>query len=299
MRLIHGFEMLLLAALWGLSFYFMRASGHEFGPVTLIFLRTLLAAICLTPLLLYKNLLSESLRHWKHLFAVGVLNSALPFTLFSIATLSLEAGFTSMLNATAPMFGALFGALWLKQTLSVTAVAGIILGFIGVSSLVADNGITLSGSLYAITAAIAGSACYGIAACYSKKYLNGVAPLTVATGSQWMSALMLIIPSIYLWPSQTISAQAWWNVVLLGTVSTALAYVMYYHLIKCIGAIKAITVAYLVPVFGILWGVLLLDEQISLSQSVSGILVLFGVSLTTGIKINFAALKAMIASKVK
>lgn len=286
MPIIYFLEMLLLAALWGLSFYFMRASGHEFGPVTLVFLRTLLAALFLTPILVRRHLVTVTLKHWRPLFMIGLLNSALPFTLFSLSTLTLEAGLTSILNATAPMFGALIGAFWLKTPLKPSNLVGIFVGFFGVSILVSGQGFTANASIVAIIAAISGSLCYGIAACYSKKYLNNVPAMAVTAGSQWMAALMLLIPGLLYWPSQPVSQQAWLHVVLLGILSTAFAYVIYYHLINAIGAVKAITVAYLVPVFGVLWGALLLAETLSTNQLMGGGLILLGVSLATGISLR-------------
>ncbi len=299
MRPIYIIEMLVLAAFWGLSFYFMRVSSHEFGPVTLIFLRTLSAALFLTPVFLYKQLLAESIKHWRHMFMVGLLNSAIPFTLFSFSTLTLEAGITSILNATAPMFGAIIGVFWLKASLTKTNILGIFIGFFGVSILVSGQGLTLETGKVAVLAAISASVCYGIAASYTKKYLQDASPLAVATASQWMSALMLLVPSLLLWPAEPVSQQAWINVALLGVVSTALAYVMYFHLINRIGAVKAITVAYLVPVFGVLWGSLLLGEVLTTNQTIGALLVLIGVSLATGFKLKSKAQQTIVASERK
>ena len=290
MPFIYFLEMLILAAAWGIAFYFMRASGHEFGPVAFIFMRTLTAAIVLTPCLLSRNIRRAIKSHWWPITVVGVLNSVIPFILFSYATLSLQAGLTSIINGTAPIFGAIVGALWLRQQLDGLKILGIAISFAGVIALVALQGLDWQYTVLPILSALGGSLLYGVAACYNKKYLVQVPPLAIAAGSQWMSAIILLPAGLLLWPQHTISATAWSHVIALGAVSTAFAYILYFHLIQQIGAIKAITVAYLVPVFGVLWGILLLDESLSLTQGISSIIVLIGVILTTGVTLNSRAI---------
>jgi len=124
---------------------------------------------------------------------------------------------------------------------------------------------------------------YGIAACMMKKWLQGVKPLVVATGSQAMASVMLAPFALATLPETMPSVNAWVNAVALAVGGTGIAYILYFKLIADIGPAKAITVAYLVPLFGIIWGVLFLQEHLSIQTIVGGLMILFGVALTTGV----------------
>ncbi len=108
-------ELFILAAIWGASFLFMRIAAPEFGPILLMTLRVAIASLCLMPLLIYYQQVNELKGYWNHLFVVGLLSTALPFSLFGYATLSLTAGVTSVLNTMTPMFGVLIGLFWFKE----------------------------------------------------------------------------------------------------------------------------------------------------------------------------------------
>ncbi|KXI29650.1 DMT family transporter [Paraglaciecola hydrolytica] len=277
-------ELLLLSAIWGASFLFMRNTSAEFGPIMLITLRTGIAALVLIPFVLYKKQWNLMCRYWLPILLVALTNTAIPFCLFSYSTLYLGAGYASLLNATAPMFAALVGFYWLKDNLSLIAVVGLIIGFIGVLLLsLARQNTDFETSLLPILAALCATFLYGVAACLTKRYLQGVNSLAIATGSQCFAVLVLAPLSLVYWPSSMPNMQSWWQVLALGVFCTALAYILYFRLIANIGAAKAITVAYLVPVFGILWGISFLNEHLTLQMWLGAALVLFGVALTTGL----------------
>ncbi|WP_259365433.1 DMT family transporter [Colwellia sp. BRX10-3] len=285
-------ELLLLAAIWGASFMFMRVGAPEFGPIVFTTLRTGIAAIFLIMcLVLFKE--TKALKgRWRDIFVVGALNTAIPFALFSFATLTLTAGTASVLNATAPMFGAIVAYLWLKDKLSLSAIFGLFIGFIGVYLLVSDNlhfGMELTeesvnkNALLPTLAAMLAALCYGISANYTKKYLSTIKPLALAAGSQIAATAMLLPLSLFFIPETLPSTNAIWSVILIGVICTGVAYILFFRLIAQLGPAKAISVTYLIPAFGILWGALFLGETISLMMVIGGSVILFGVALTTGV----------------
>ena len=283
MKLQDSAELLILAAIWGASFMFMRTATPEFGAIVLVEVRTAIAALCLLPLLLLRRRMPDLKRHWREILFVGIVNTAVPFCLFSYATMMLGAGVGAVLNATAPMFGALIAFLWLKDRLSYLAVIGLFIGFAGVSVLASARGtVAFSLSIMPILAALGATSAYGLAACYTKRNLAGVNALAIAAGSQVFAALVLLPFAIVTWPTNSPSLDAWLQVVILGVACTGVAYILYFRLIANVGAPRAMTVGYMVPVFGVLWGVIFLDETISKALLAGAGLILFGVSLTTG-----------------
>ncbi|GAB5380184.1 MAG: DMT family transporter [Aliiglaciecola sp.] len=283
MRLQDSFELILLASVWGASFLFMRSATPEFGAIALVVVRTGIAALCLLPLLLISKKWGVIKQYWRPILFVGIVNTAIPFCLFSHATVSLGAGLASILNATAPMFGAIVAFLWLKDRLSKLAVFGLMLGFSGVVVISsARTGVDLSTSTMPILLALASTCAYGIAACYTKQFLSGVNTLAIATGSQIFATLVLAPLALWFWPEVNPSNDAWLQVIVLGVFCTGLAYILYFRLIENIGAPRAITVAYLVPVFGVMWGMIFLNETLSALMVAGAGLILFGVGLTTG-----------------
>ncbi|MGJ8681458.1 DMT family transporter [Paraglaciecola sp.] len=277
-------ELLILSALWGASFLFMRTTTGDFGPVMLVTLRTGIAALALLPFFIYKKLFPEFKRQWKPIFFLAIANTAVPFCLFSYSTYHLGAGYSSILNATAPMFGALVGFFWLKDNLSKIAIFGLFLGFMGVLLLSLSKIYDVVEVVYLpILAALVATFGYGLSACFSKKYLTGISSLTVAAGSHYFSLLTLFPISLFFWPEANPSLNSWIQVVILGLFCTGIASIMYFRLIANIGAEKAITVAYLVPVFGVIWGIAFLQETMTLNMLLGACLVLVGVALTTGV----------------
>jgi drug/metabolite transporter (DMT)-like permease len=285
-------ELLLLAAIWGASFMFMRVGAPEFGPIVFAALRTGIAAIFLiTCLVLFKE--TKALKgRWRDIFVVGALNTAIPFTLFSFATLTLTAGTASVLNATAPMFSAIVAYIWLKDKLSLSAMFGLVIGFIGVYLLVSDNlhfdieftdKSVENNALLPTLAAMLAALCYGISANYTKKNLSTIKPLALAAGSQISATTMLLPLSLFFIPETLPSSNAMWSVLLIGVICTGVAYILFFRLIAQLGPAKAISVTYLIPAFGILWGALFLGETISLMMLLGGGIILFGVALTTGV----------------
>ena len=284
MPIKYTFELVLLAAVWGASFIFMRTTTPEFGPIMLVTLRTGIAALFLLPFLLKAKLLSQLRIHWLAILIVGLINTAIPFCLFSYSTLYLGAGYASVINATAPMFGAIIGFWWLKEHLSWLAIFGLLVGFCGILLLsIAREAAFTAQALLPVIAALLATFLYGTAACYAKKRLQGIQAITVATGSQCFAFLCLAPFSLAFWPQQMPSLVSCLQVLALGIVCTAFAYILYFRLIANVGSVKAITVAYLVPVFGVLWGAIFLDEQLNAGMWLGAAFIILGLALTTGL----------------
>lgn len=285
-------ELLLLAAIWGASFMFMRVGSPEFGPILFTTFRTGIGAAFLIVCLMYYKETKALNGRWRDIFIVGALNTAIPFALFGYATLTLTAGTTSVLNATTPMFGAIVAYFWLKDKLTIRAVLGLIIGFIGVYLLVMENlhlgnrnanSVASTQVILPTLAAMLGAICYGISANYTKKNLSTIKPLALAAGSQIAATTMLLPLSLFFIPATLPSTAAIGAVVLIGIICTGVAYIIFFRLIAQLGPAKAISVTYLIPAFGIFWGALFLGETISKMMILGTGVILLGVALTTSV----------------
>ncbi|MBD2106090.1 DMT family transporter [Nodosilinea sp. FACHB-13] len=280
MRKIDIAELLLLAALWGGSFLFMRVAAPVLGPLWLIEIRVVLAGCALLPMVAHLNLWSELRQHWRALLVVGSINSAIPFVLLAFASLSLPAGLTSILNSTAPLFGTVVAAVWLQETLTLTRWIGFGLGFVGVVILVGWQPIMATpGFGWAVAAGLVAAFMYAIAAPYIRQNLAGVSPWTITAGSLWGAALTLLPALPFTVPHQMPTPTVVAAVVALALLSTACAYLLYFRLIQNVGPTKALTVGYLIPMFAVLWGAVLLAEPVTWSMAVGGSLILLGTAI--------------------
>jgi drug/metabolite transporter (DMT)-like permease len=280
-------ELLTLAALWGASFLFMRLGAGEFGPVMLSFLRVLIAALTLLPILVWSGHLAALRQHWKPIVMVGIINSALPFLAYSYAVLSVTGGLASVFNATSPLWGALIAWWWLGDRLTRWRVLGLVIGFAGVLGLALSNvnqpaAFKPGGNGWAVVACVAATFLYGLAASATKRFLTGVPPMAVATGSQLGASAFLLLPALFFIPPAMPSAGAWAGAVLLGALCTGIAYILYFRLLAAMGP-KAITVTFLIPLFAVVWGGIFLGETVTLAMVIGCTVILVGTSLTTGL----------------
>ena len=280
-------DLVLLAALWGASFLFMRVTAPHFGAVPLAALRVAGAALVLLPLLTVHSGLGPLRRHWRPIALVGVSNSALPFLCFSFAALSINAGLSSILNATSPMFGALIAMLWLREASSTSRVAGLMIGFAGVAGLAwkptgIGSGADGPSASLAVGLCLVGSLLYGFSACFARHALAGVNSLAVATGSQLSAALVLVLPAWWAWPATNPPLHQWLAVLALALFCTGIAYVLYFRLIARVGPASAISVTFLVPAFALFWAAVFLDEAVTPVMLALCAVTLLGTSLATG-----------------
>lgn len=275
-------RLILLSSLWGLSFLFMRVASPEFGPVPLVLVRMGVGALLLVPLLLTLRYLRLVWENKGGLLILGLVNHVVPFSLLALATTRLEAGFTSLINATTPIFTALLGALFFATPVQRQQYLGLALAFFGVYVLSADRlDFSLGGDGWFILAALGATLCYGIASNYSKTRLSHLPVRVLAAGSSAMSALILLVPGWLLWPTEPVSGLAWANGLALAGLSTAVAFLLYFGLIASAGATATTSVTFLVPVSALLWGHLLLDETLSLRILVGMVITLAGTAIAT------------------
>ncbi len=284
MRRADVIDLILIAALWGSSFLFIRMAVPDFGPIALSGLRTLAGGLLLLPLLFLQGKLGLLRAHWGGIVVIGMFNSAIPFVLFNYATISIPSGTMSIINALTPLWGAAVAWLWLKDVLPPARLLGLIVGFTGIIVLVWDKlSLGATGSLLAVLAGVAAPSFYGVAASHTKKYLMGADPIAAATGSLIAGGIVLLPLTWYAWPQEPISTRAWGALLGLVVLCTSLAYAMYYRLLMRIGPSKALTCSFLIPVFGVLWGWLWLDEEVTLNVVLGGGVVLLGTALATGL----------------
>lgn len=277
-------EFVLLAAIWGSSFLFMHLGALEFGPWANAGLRVGVASAALVPVLLLSGQWGEFRRHAVPILFSGLLNAGIPFALYSYALLSIPTGLTAILNATTPLFGALVAWFWLNERPGAWRAVGLGLGFVGVVFLSWDKAqFHTGGSGWAVLACLGATLCYGIAASYTKKRLTGVSALPLATGNLLGATVALSPAAVWFWPDQAPSALAWLSIAVVGVVCTALAYILFFRLIERAGPSKTLSVTFLIPVFALLYGSLLLGEQVSMPMVLGGLVILSGVALATGI----------------
>ncbi len=280
-------EFVLLALLWGSSFLFMREGAYEFGPFPTAWVRITLAALMLTPILLWRQQIPVLQAHWRPTLSSGLLNSGIPFACYAYALMHISTGLSSILNATTPLFGALIAWAWLGDKLNATRALGLALGFTGVVLLASDvpGGISFKegGSGLAVVACLVATFCYGIAGSFTKRYLQNVPSLVTTTGSLWGASLGLAIPALLSWPSDMPSLHAWAALGIAGLLCTALAYVLYFRLMTRTGPARAMTVTYLIPVFANLLGVIFLDEVVTHWMMGCAVVIVAGTALASGL----------------
>lgn len=274
-------RMLWLASMWGGSFIFMRVAAPGFGPVWLIEMRVLLAGLMFIPLVYRFKLLDQMKGHWGDFLILGCINFSFPFVLFAFASLYLPAGFSSILNATTPLFGTFVAFIWFKEKLTILRLVGFALGFAGVVILVGLEDFTLTSSLIAaIIAGLSAAIMYAFAAPYAKEKLAGVSPIATATGSLLAGAILLLPALPFTIPASIPNIKVVGAAIALAIFSTALAYLLYFQLLNNIGSTQTLTVTYLVPLFAIAWGWFFLGETVTTSMLVGGVLILSGVAIS-------------------
>ena len=275
-------RLMLLGAIWGSSFLFMRISVPVLGAPLVTELRLAIAALflLLVGMVLKKQL--NAREHWRHYLLLGLINTALPFLLFAMAAQTLTASLLSVLNATAPIWGAVIAAVWTRTPLTRKTQLGLALGVTGVSLLVGFDSVAMRpGAGLAVIEGLAAAFLYGVASVYAKS-AKKVDAFSNAHGSLWAAALF-IIPVL---PFAPIISSPGTGVIFaalaLGVLCSGVAYLLYFRLIDDVGPASALTVTFLIPVFGVLWGCLFLDEHIGVHTIFGSGIVIVGTALVTG-----------------
>ncbi|EKO3490379.1 DMT family transporter [Vibrio fluvialis] len=286
-------QLLGLAAIWGGSFLFLRIAAHSFGPAYLIEARVGFAALSLLLIGLYLKKSLPFRQHWQHFMILGLFNSALPFLLFAYAAQTLNVSTLSILNSTAPIWGAVIGYVWHKTPLSPKAIAGLLIGVAGVSVIVGlDHSLIGTDAGLPIVAATMAAFCYGIATNYTKN-APAISSFDNSHGSMWAASLWVLPLLPFIPMREAPSGTEVLSVLTLGIICTGLAYLLYFRLVKEIGPSPTLSVTFLIPVFGILWGYLVLGETIGLNTVLGTALVLAGTMMVT----NFSPLALLRARK--
>lgn len=280
-------RLVALAAMWGASYLFMRYAVPYFGAVPLIALRVLIAGVALAAYLVATGGSVGWRRHWRALLYVGAIGLALPFVLIAQALTTIDASTGAILNALAPLFATLVAAVWIRDPVTPAKLTGIALCLVGTAVLVGWTPVPMSThELVAASLSIAATAIYGYTIVFTKVYLKEASPLGTAAGTLLMAAFALVPVAFFVptpHPVATIPAPAWIAMLGLAIVSTTVAFIFYYRLIADVGPVKAITVTLLVPVFGMVWGVLFLGEPLTPGRLAGCAIILAGCSLILGL----------------
>nr|WP_232967560.1 MULTISPECIES: DMT family transporter [Pseudomonas] len=275
-------RLLTLAAVWGASFLFMRIIAPELGTVPTAFFRVSIACLGLVAIVAAARVRWDFQGKLGACLVLGMINSGIPATFYSVAAQVLPAGYSAIFNATTPLMGVLIGVLFFREPMTLPKLCGIFLGLFGVGILSGAGPVALDMALVqGALACLAATTCYGFAGFLARRWVSGLDSRLSALGSMLGATLML--SPLFGWSALTQPPASWggWQVWLsllgLGLLCTAFAYILYFRLLEEIGPVKASTVTFLIPAFGVLWGAWLLDEPLSMAHLYGGLLI--GVAL--------------------
>ena len=275
--------LLLLAAMWGASFIFIKIGVGEMNPLFLVFIRSAAATIALVPILVATRVPFADLQsHWKPGLAIGLVNSALPYALIAFGEKYIESSLAGILNATAPLWTGLLAGFWAEsEGITRRQLAGLLLGFAGVVVIAKPTGSAFSSNVVGVLAVVGATLSYAFATHFSRRHFANSRPQATAFLQCVFSAVMLLPLAILFHPARTPSLAAWGAVTWLGVGATGIAMILSFRLIQRIGATRTIVVTYLIPPFAIAWGFVILHERPGPETLVALILILGGVFLNT------------------
>ena len=261
MELKNWILLILLGAVWGSAFMFIKISADDFGPILLVNLRLLLAGALFLPFLLRKKYLAHFRSHFPGILILSIFSNAFPFTMFSYASLGATSNMLGILNGTTAFMTMVVAYFWLKESITPKQIFGIILGFLGILVLVnpANGSATLGASGFALVGALS----YSFSGVYIQKYQLNANKFVLIGWAMLFGGLFLTPLSFFNLPDQMPDNNAIAALLWLGIVSTGIAYLGYIRLIEQIGAVRTSTVTYLLPVFSIIWGSIFLQEKIT------------------------------------
>lgn len=278
-------RLIVLGAIWGSSFMFMRLLAPVLGALWTADVRVAIAGVALCGYFVIMRLDCGWRRFWKQYLIVGIINTSIPFVLFSYAALHIPAAYSAIVNATTPLFGAIFAAIWLRERLTPLKLLGIALGVAGVAIGTGAGGEPLTPEVMLSVLACAGAAiCYGLGGVYLKKAVQGANSRILAGTSQILSGLVLLPLALAFPMRATPTPSIWVIAVVFSLVCSAVAYILYYGLMERIGPTRTLTVTFLVPVFAMLWGILLLGEPIRPHMLIGAAIVIGSTMLVLGFR---------------
>lgn len=276
--------LLTLAAIWGASFMFIEVALEDLEPATLMAARVLVAAVALLTLLAVRGSLASLRRAGWQGFALGIVNSALPFTLIAWGQQYIDSGVAAIANASVPIWVAIL-AIWMRHSERATGarLLGIILGLIGVAILTGAQPDVTGKAMIGTLAVVVASICYGLGSLLLQDRMDDLDPLTLSTAAVCGAAIVLLPFGLAQLPDQAPDAATVWSVVALGLAGTAVGMVMFLKIIESYGSFRAGLVTYLLPVTALLYGALLLGEQVNAWMLLGLALILSGVALGSGL----------------
>jgi len=279
MRRRHVVMLIALGAIWGASFMFIKVAVRELEPVTLVWLRILLAAAVLVPVALFvvgRRAIGETRAAAGPLAVMAVVNSAVPFTLLAWAETRIDSGLAAILQAAAPLFTALISLRFGDERVAGSRLAGVVLGFLGVALLL---GAPSGGDVAAALAVVATAACYSVAGVFAERRLRETHPFVVGAGSMAIAAVLTAPFGLATLPGHIPGWKETASVLVLGTIGTGVAYMLFFAILRGAGASRSILVTYLVPSAAVLYGVTLLGEELRPTAAAGLALILGGVAL--------------------
>ena len=269
-----------LAAIWGASFLFFRMAVPSIGVAWFAELRVAIAALVMVGYVYFTGMRLDARIHWRAYLMMGVLNAALPWSLYAYGGLHLGAGTMSILNATTPFFAAVCGALWLGEPFTPRKLAGLALGVVGVGLVVGLGPIAPTpDALLGASACIGATLCYAVSATWLKKCGSSAPPIPLSTATLLVASIAIapFLPSPP--PAEAFSTSVVIAVLGVSLLCSALAFVLFFRLIADLGPTRALTIAFLIPVFGVLWGAIFLGEPIGAGTIAGGLTVLSAMAL--------------------
>ena len=277
-------RLVTLAALWGASYLFMRVAVPHTGVAGMVEGRTLAGGLVMAAFVVARGIAPDWRRHGRGYLVVGLVGVAIPFALIGVAVRFIDASTAAILNATSPLFGSLVAAIWIKDRLTAPKIAGIALSIAGIAILVGWTPRPMSAAeLGACGLCLAACACYGYVAVFAKARMKD-APATALSAMSCLVASGAALPfAIASPPAAATPATAWLALAALGVACTGIAFILYYRLIADLGPVRATMVTLLIPVFGILWGALFLDEPLTPGRLAGAATVLAGCAFALGL----------------
>ncbi len=277
-------RLVALAAMWGASYLFMRIAVPHLGPVLMIELRVLIAGLLLAAFACATRRAIGWREHWPGFLFVGAVGLALPFVLIAEALTVIDASTAAILNALSPLFASIVAAVWIRDPVTPAKAGGIALCLAGTAILVGWTPVPMTGGeLLAASMSVAATALYGFSIVFTKVKLKGASPMGTSAATLLFAALSLLAFTPVTRDLASVPAAAWLALGGLAVLSTAVAFVLYYRLIADVGPVKAITVTLLVPVFGMVWGVIFLGEPVTPGRIAGCAIILAGCSLILGL----------------
>ena len=268
----------ILGAVWGSAFMFIKIATPELGAIALVNIRLAVAGLIFIPFLLQQKYLKHFRSNLKNILVLSVINTALPFSLFAYASLESSSNMLSILNGTTAIMAVVISTIWLKIRLNFFQIMGVFIGLFGIVVLANPDNVYISmkATIFCLSAAF----CYALSANYIQKFAYKTNTIVLIGWSLVIASVLLLPITFFNLPSQFPSNNVIYSILWLGVISTGVAFLGYVRLIEKVGAVKTATVAYFIPVFGVIWGYVFLGEPITLQILIGMILILIGIVFT-------------------